>query len=113
MTQKIIYFTAGDVPTTEEKAEITALNAFASAYSVTVSNGSVAPNLGLDSEGDPILDACDLVAGTVPTIYEDLPVIDVAAIATVTDGQGLELGGSVYTFTVVDGEITAIDVVTE
>lgn len=31
--------------------------------------------------------------------------------AVVTDGLELEVGGSTYTFTVVDGEITVIDVV--
>jgi hypothetical protein len=108
--QKIIYFIAGDVPTEGEIADIAALNAFANAYSVTVSNGSVAPGLGLDGEGDAFLDAADFVAGAVPDPYEDVPVIDIAAIATVTNGQELTLDGSVYTFTVEGGEITAIDV---
>ena len=111
MTQKIIYFTAGFTATEEERAEIAALNDFVTAYSLTVSNGSVAPNLGNDAGGDPILDACDFVAGTVPTIYNAIPVLDIGAQATVTNGQELTLAGSVYTFTVVGGEITAIDVV--
>jgi hypothetical protein len=69
MASKIIYFTAGDVPTTEELAEIAAWNAFVNSYSLTVSNGSVAPGLGLDGEGDPFLDGADFVAGTIPEAY--------------------------------------------
>ena len=63
-TQKIIYFTAGAVPTFGEIADIAALNALCEpAYSVNVSNGSVLPNLGA-SGGEPIIEECDFVAGT-------------------------------------------------
>jgi hypothetical protein len=108
--EKIIYFTAGDVPTSGETAAIAALNAFASAYSVTVSNGAKAPGLGLDGEGDPFLDQADFVAGTVPSIYDELPVFDLGARTVVTDGFEIALDGDVYTFTVEGGEITAIAV---
>jgi hypothetical protein len=72
MTQNIIYFTASDVPTTEELVEIAAWNAFVNAYRLTVSNGSVAPGLGFDSEGDPVMDDAAFVAGTIPALYAEV-----------------------------------------
>ena len=114
MTAKIIYFTAGDVPTSGELADIAALNAFCDGYSLTVSNGAVAPNLGAD-----VLDDADFVAGTVPALYDEVAVIDPdapfatavgAGNAIVADEDELTLAGSVYTFTVEDGAITAITV---
>lgn len=68
---KVIYFTAGDVATTAEKADIQKLNELAvSPYDVGV-RSAVRPM----SSGGP-LEAADYVAGTIPTAYEDVPVID-------------------------------------
>jgi hypothetical protein len=76
MTAKIIYFTAGDVPTSGELADIAAWNAFVNSYSLTVSNGSIAPGLGLDGDGEPLLDGADFVAGTIPAAYEGVQEVE-------------------------------------
>lgn len=122
---KVIYFTAGELPTTDEKAEIAALNAFAVApFEVVVRNGAamalaVAP-----------FEETDYVAGTPPstvptgaTQYNDMPAFDPASppesglpgtIALVADEQELIIAGDgTYVFTVVDGAITAIDYTAE
>jgi hypothetical protein len=116
-TKKIIYFTAGAVATVGEKADIAALNALCvPAYSVNVSNGSVAPHLG-NSGGSPILEASDFVAGTVPEGYEEVDVIDPDAPpapdvgdtrAVIEDDQVITIGAATYTFTIAAGVITAI-----
>ena len=83
MPANIIYFTAGDVPTTGELADIAAWNAFVNAYSLTVSNGSVAPGLGLDSDGEPFLDGAAFVAGTIPEAYagvQEVELVDGALV---------------------------------
>jgi hypothetical protein len=72
MPANIIYFTASDIPTPEEKADIEAWNAFVNAYTLSVANGAKSPGLGLDSEGDPVLSTAAFVAGTVPAIYADI-----------------------------------------
>jgi len=74
--KKVIYFTAGDVPTTDEKADIAKLNAAAVApYDVAV-RSAIRPM----SSGGP-LEACDYASGTVPTAYNAKPVIDPDAIS--------------------------------
>ena len=116
MTKKIIYFTAGPLPTVEEAADIAKLNAVTEApYSVAVRNSQVPL-----SSGGPTED-CDFVAGSIPAPYDnddeeegkiypeidpdDIPTVALSATqAVVSDGQTL-LG---YTFTVVDSVITAI-----
>ena len=60
MTKKVIYFTAGPVPTTAEKAEIDNLNDLANAYDIQVRNAVADNSFGGDYED------CDLVAGSVP-----------------------------------------------
>jgi hypothetical protein len=119
MTANIIYFTASDIPTTQELADIDAWNAFAGAYSVTVANGAKAPGLGLDSEGDPFLSNASFVAGTVPAIYSEIPVATIADLsgitldpnqAIITDGDALEFDGATYTFAVEDNVVTSIAV---
>lgn len=61
-TKKIIYFLAGYAPTAAETADIADLNAMASpAYEVVVRNAAITHNE----------EASDLVAGTIPTAYED------------------------------------------
>lgn len=129
MTQKIVYFTAGAVPTVEEAADIEALNALTQPpYAVKVSNGSVPPNLGMrpnpdpdpepeDPEIVPVLMDCDFVAGTIPADYDGLPVFDPqnppdpnplpGNQAVVTDGQELEVEGGTVTLSVEDGIVSA------
>lgn len=115
---KILYFTAGPVPTTEEKADIDALNLLTGEkYTVGVRNGLIPPLFGAGAE------ACDYVAGTPPLTgdgeaYEDTPVFDPDSagegFAPVTNGMELVLeGDGTYVFTVVDGAITAIDYTAE
>ncbi len=116
--QKILYFTAGPNPSGPEQADIAALNALAAApYEVGVRNGAE-PALY-----QPKPEAADFVCGTIPTSHsdtEDFPVFDIdnppapgnlpSTQAVVSNGQELTVGGSTYTFTVVDGQITAIAV---
>lgn len=107
---KVLYFTAGPVPTTEEKADIDALNKLTGApYTVGVRNRLVSQNFGAGAE------ACDMVAGTPPSgePWASKPVFTAAnaaeGYAAVYDGMEVEIGETTYTFTVVDGVITAID----
>src|SRR5688572_14434940 len=104
---KVIYFTAGPVPTTNEKADIAALNAFAVApFEVAVRNALQVGASGAEQED------ADYVAvvsgGTIPEAYDDAetyPVFDPAAppasslpatVGLVSDGQVFEVtGGSV------------------
>ena len=72
MPANIIYFTASDIPTTEEKAEIEAWNDFVNAYTLSVANGAKSPGLGLDSEGDPVLSNAAFVTGAIPALYAGL-----------------------------------------
>lgn len=70
-TKKIIYFIAGIQPTTAEQAAIDKLNAVnIHAYDVKVFNGKANPNYGYGKR------ACDYVAGTVPTAYNGIPVLN-------------------------------------
>lgn len=129
MTKKIIYFTAAANVTPAEQADIDALNALTvPAYSLKVANAAVLPNLGMmpnpDPEPDPedpeivpILMACDFVAGTIPADYSGKDEIDPDAPpvpdvgedrAVVADSQVITIGEETFTFTVVDGAITAI-----
>lgn len=85
--QKILYFTAGPNPSGPEQADIAALNALAAApYEVGVRNGAE------------------------PALYQPKPGNLPSTQAVVSNGQELTVGGSTYTFTVVNGEITAIAV---
>lgn len=61
-TKKILYFLAGYAPTIAEAADIADLNTMAEpAYDVQVRNAGITHNE----------EASDLVAGTIPTAYED------------------------------------------
>jgi hypothetical protein len=94
--KKVIYFTAGDVPTTDEKADIAKLNAAAATpYEVAVRSGI----RSLGTTGN--FEAADYVSGTVPASapWNAKPVIDPDAIpnqslsstqAIVTNGQQIE-----------------------
>jgi hypothetical protein len=87
MTQKVIYFTAGPVATVDELADIAKLNAATEQpYSVKVFNGAQSPLYGYGKE------AADFVAGTIPTVYNAVPVIDPDAIP---DPGGVGVGGTV------------------
>ena len=64
MTKKILFFTAGPVPTVDEQAQIDALNAMhAVGFNVGVRNTL---SSGLYGYG---IEASDFVAGTIPTAY--------------------------------------------
>ncbi len=112
---KILYFTAGPVPTTEEKADIDALNTLTGAkYTLGVRNRLVSQNFGAGAE------ACDAVSGTPPSgaPWNAKPVFDAAnaggGFAPVYDNMSLEIeGDGTYVFTVEDGAITAIDYTAE
>lgn len=66
--KKIIFFTAGSVPTS---AEITALQEIENetSFAVFVRNAKDAAKMQYGSDREE----CDLTAGTVPTIYSDVP----------------------------------------
>lgn len=68
MTKKILFFTAGPVPTAGEQAQIDALNALnAPGYTVGVRNALQSGSYGHGIE------SCDLVAGTIPTAFNAKP----------------------------------------
>lgn len=110
--QRIVYFTAGPTATADELADIAKLNAAAeAAYTVSVVNGKENAKYGETNRLIP----CDLVAGTVPTIYNAKPTIDPDAIparglsdtqAVVNDGDTFPVAGGTVSVTVEDGEAT-------
>lgn len=68
MTQKILFFTAGQTPTTAELAQIAALNALTTGgYEVGVRVKGASHSYGNGIE------ACDIVAGDIPTAYNAKP----------------------------------------
>jgi|ERR1044072_1315339 hypothetical protein len=68
-TKKILYFTAGILPTSPELAEIAKFNAVTDPqYELIVMNGSANAKYGEPNRLVP----GDFVAGTVPVIYESL-----------------------------------------
>lgn len=70
--KKIIYFIAGQKPTTEEAAEIADLQATVEPdYTL-----SVRSNAGSPIYSDDNLEPCDYVAGTVPTAYNAVDEFD-------------------------------------
>lgn len=117
---KVLYFTAAAVPTGPETTAITNLQNDGR-YSVFIRNA-----VGKNYEGgEP--EACDFVAGTIPTAYsdaEDYPVINPSALPNPTNlpttakviNSGVEFlapaptGSRVdgYTPTIVAGVVTAI-----
>lgn len=69
--KKVIYFTAGAVATTDEKAAIAKLNALTTpAYEVTVMNATQSPNYGYG------IQAADYKAGSPPSAYSAVPTIN-------------------------------------
>jgi len=70
-TKKVIYFTAGKVPTGPELTAIANLNALAiPGYEIDVRNTLVSTDTGAGKE------AADYVAGTIPAAYSAVTVID-------------------------------------
>lgn len=71
MTKQVIYFTAGPAPTGPETTAIAKLNALAvPPYDVKVLSAIENPNYGAGKK------AADFVAGTVPTAYNAVTVIN-------------------------------------
>lgn len=76
-TKKVIFFTAGQVPTAPELAAIAKLNAVTiPQYQLTVMNAQADATYGQPVRLPPV----DFVAGTVPTKYNAVTVIDPDAI---------------------------------
>ncbi|AIW01677.1 virion structural protein [Pseudomonas phage vB_PaeS_C1] len=76
-TKKVVYFTAGINATAGELADIAKLNAAAEPqYEVLVANGAANAEYG---ETDRIIPS-DYVAGTAPSAYSEVDVIDPDAI---------------------------------
>lgn len=111
--KKVLYFTAGDVPTTDEKADIAKLNAEAVAsYEVGVRSAI----RGLGTTGN--FEATDYVSGTVPNVapWNAKPVIDPDDIpnqsvsdtqVVLNDGDELDaVGGGTIAVAIVDGVAT-------
>ncbi len=117
MTQKVLYFQAGKIPTAPEIAEIAKIALLADPlYDLTVVNGAEAANAyGTDASGDPRLIPHDLVAGTIPTEYNASDVLDPDAqspvigagadMAVVYEGQVIAGTGGTFTVTVTAGVI--------
>lgn len=100
--ERIIYFQAGPVATTEELAEIAAINALAKPYEVLVMNGSASTAHGAGNV------TADYVAGTIPTAYSEITEFDYNLVSVI-DGAVLDTDdGGTVTFTVVDNTITSI-----
>lgn len=111
MAQKILYFTAGPVPTGPEAAEIAALQTLTQAFfEVKVRSAAQSPNYG-DSTITGA-EACDFLAGSPPSApgatggaWEDVeehPIPGAGGAAVVYDGQVIDT----YTITVTDGVVS-------
>lgn len=111
MAEKVVYFTAGPVPTAGELADIAALNAVSlPQYETLVVNGAANSEYGAGR-----LTPCDFVAGTIPEAYDEVAEIDPDAIpntaltatqAIVNDEDEFEVTGGIVTVTVVAGVAT-------
>lgn len=112
MTQKIIFFTAGQVVTSAEQAEIDKIGSALvdPAFRLVIRNGAGDNYVGGDIE------AADYVFGTIPDAYSETAAFDPddppdiplpsATSAIVKDGQDIAGTGGTFTITVEDGEIT-------
>lgn len=99
-TKKVVYFTAGINATAGELADIAKLNAAAEPqYEVLVANGAANAEYG---ETDRIIPS-DYVAGTVPSVYSEVDVIDPDAI------PNQALTPTQATVSVANGVVTGID----
>lgn len=112
MAQKILYFTAGPTPTTQEQGEIDQLNELAKApYTIGVRN-AVEPALY-----QPKPEETDFVSGAVPDEFSEIPVFDPdnppdpdplpSNQAIVTDGDILNVDGGTVTLSVSENVVTA------
>lgn len=115
--KKILYFTAGTVPTEGEAAEIAALRAMAiQQYNVHVANGLKSSNYGA---GQP---TADYLMGTIPDSYKDegdpiYPEFDLANLpdpgslpadqTIISDGETIDIGATSVTVSVADNVPTA------
>lgn len=110
--KRIIYFQAEPVATTEELAEIAAINAFSvNPYQVLVMNGSASTAYGAGNI------TADYVAGTIPTAYNEVDVFDyenppdpvlIATKAVVDTGESISTtDGGAVTVTVAANAISS------
>lgn len=107
--KKVIYFTAGPVPTSGEISAIAALNTRAGKpLDVAVRDGSN-PSIG-DDYGDGRLEDCDYVAGTVPTAYNGETVLP-AGIG-IANGAAMNVRNSAASKTVAGTAVVAAEVLT-
>lgn len=99
---KVLFFIAKDQPTVNEQSQIDAIKT--QQFDLFVRNASANTLYG-----DTLPEDCDYVAGSVPSEY-GAPEWPGSATggAVVKDGDAITVGGATYTFTVVDGAITAI-----
>lgn len=112
--KRIIFFQAGPVATTEELAEIAAINAFSvNPYEVLVMNALESTSYGAGNV------SADYVAGTIPTAYEAITEFDytnppdpvlIPTKATVADESVLDTDdGGTVTVTVAENAITGLE----
>lgn len=102
MTDKILYFTAGRIPTTGEKAEIAAIEALCvKPFEVGVRNPIDSPSYGTPEEAD-------YVAGTIPESepYASLPEFDPADPPTPSLPATQAIVGNGDSFPVTGGTVT-------
>lgn len=109
MTDKIIYFTAGPVPTGGELDDIAALNAKSNPYEIKVRSA-----IESNSYGAGIEDA-DFVAGTIPSAYSAYTEFDIdSEPVEVDENDVLDITNSAAsnsttgTVGITDGDITVV-----
>lgn len=108
---RIIYFTAGITPTVAEAAKIAEIQS-AGFADFKIRNASQ------NSSFASGIEECDIVDGTVPAAYAAKPLYDAvysdgglaSTQVIINDGQSVTVGGSTYTFQVLEFGITAITV---
>lgn len=90
MTKKIIYFTAGPSITTSEATDIAALQTLSNTYNLFVRNGA------MNATHNGVMEACDYVAGTVPSSHSGVALfgaIDAARPVLFTVGPAVAISG--------------------
>ena len=117
--KRVLYFTAGNVTTTDEAADIAAITkAIHYGYELYVRNSQISTDTGTGPE------AANYVAGSVPDDYSGAPVFDIdnppsnpflpTTQAVVSNGQALTVPVTgtytdTATVTVANGAVTGIE----